>query len=60
MVSFVIEDTLIFSTENTALISLDAVLQNTHGIQSHGNYLVLLPCLGVYCLKFIFVLVIDD
>ena len=38
--------TLIFSTTETALISWDAVLQNTHGTQSHGNYLVLPPWLG--------------
>ena len=37
-----IEDTLIFSTEQTALISWDAVIQNTQWPQSHGNYLVLL------------------
>ena len=43
MVSFMIADTLIFST---AVDIMDAVLQNTHGTQSHGNYLVLLPSLG--------------
>ena len=48
MVSFMTEDTLIFSTEKTTLISLVVVLQNTQQPQSHGSYHVVVSILDEF------------